>query len=107
VLQPFLVIALVKVVPEMCTPRLLVLLRAVHGDGRVDQQVLQLQGLHQVGVPHPAAVGEPQVGLARHDVVNLAAPRLQGLLQEAYQDGPAPSDNCKLMAGKKAGAGWG
>jgi hypothetical protein len=32
------------------------LLCAVHGDGCVDEQVLKLQRLHQVGVPHQTAV---------------------------------------------------
>ena len=36
--------------------------RAVDGDDGLTDQVLELQGLHQIGIPDQTAVGDPQIG---------------------------------------------
>mmetsp|Transcript_13420 Transcript_13420/g.34396 ORF Transcript_13420/g.34396 Transcript_13420/m.34396 type:complete len:236 (-) Transcript_13420:1224-1931(-) len=56
VLHPHLVVALCEVVPRVGAARLLASLRGVHGLRALDQEVLQLECLDQVRVPHERAV---------------------------------------------------
>jgi hypothetical protein len=45
VLHPVLIVSLWEVLPGVCPTALLASLSRVHGDGCIDQQVLELQGL--------------------------------------------------------------
>ena len=57
------VAALGEVLAGMRTAALLAGLGAVQGLDRVDQQVLELKGLDEVGVPDKTAVGDGNVGV--------------------------------------------
>jgi hypothetical protein len=61
VLHPLLVVAGGEVLACMRATALLALLSRVHGDGCVHEQVLKLHSLHQVCVPHHAAVSQLDV----------------------------------------------
>ena len=60
-LHPVLVVALVEVFPGVGAAAFGAVRRPGDGDHRLADQVLELQGLHQVGVPDQAAVGHLQV----------------------------------------------
>lgn len=79
--DPVFVITLRKVFSCVGTPRLLPLLSAMHRDSAIGQQVFQLHGLHQVCVPDHATVFKAYVCKAGHDIVDLLAALLQGLLR--------------------------
>lgn len=52
VLHPFLIITLGEVFAGVCTPGFLALLSRVYGSRCIDEEVVQLHGLHQISVPH-------------------------------------------------------
>lgn len=58
VLHPGHVVTVWEVLAGVSTTTLLAGLSTVHGDARVDEQVLQLKGLDQVGVPDHATVSD-------------------------------------------------
>lgn len=80
-LDRFAVVVLVDAVLEVLAgvraPRLLAVLRAHNRLDGVQHQVLQLEGLHQVGVPDEAAVGQLHLVHAVVDVGHFLAALLQ------------------------------
>mmetsp|Transcript_27816 Transcript_27816/g.68381 ORF Transcript_27816/g.68381 Transcript_27816/m.68381 type:complete len:665 (+) Transcript_27816:128-2122(+) len=84
VLHPVHVVAVGEVLARVRPAALLAPLRAVHGDLRVGHQVVQLQRLDQVRVPHQAAVRHLQVVQAAGHVVDLDAPLRQRLLRAEH-----------------------
>eukprot|EP00982_Pelagococcus_subviridis_P017131 31518-Pelagococcus_subviridis.AAC.10 len=61
VLHPTHVVAIREILPRVRASRLLALLRAVHRDLRVRHQVVQLERLDQVRVPHQRFVRDVEV----------------------------------------------
>mmetsp|Transcript_11997 Transcript_11997/g.21516 ORF Transcript_11997/g.21516 Transcript_11997/m.21516 type:complete len:570 (-) Transcript_11997:118-1827(-) len=62
----------------MSTTRLLTTLSRVHSDGSVNEQVLELEGLDEVGVPDHAAVSSLDVSERANALIDLGATLLEG-----------------------------
>src|SRR3546814_9330470 len=81
VLLPLRVVAFGEVLARMGAARLLAVLGGDDGGQRLAEQVLQLEGLDQVGVPDQRAVADLEVGERGADLADLLhalGPRLAG-----------------------------
>mmetsp|Transcript_36508 Transcript_36508/g.92269 ORF Transcript_36508/g.92269 Transcript_36508/m.92269 type:complete len:522 (-) Transcript_36508:522-2087(-) len=85
VLHPLAVQAVLEVLARVRAAALLALLRAAHRDGGVDEQVLQLQRLHQVGVPHHARVLQLDLVQLGQRLVDEAHALSQALLRAEHR----------------------
>src|SRR5260221_8953816 len=72
VLHPFLVVALGVVLMRVRTPAFLAIRRRVHGDDRLRQEILELEGLDEIAIPDHGAVADVQIADGLCDGIDLA-----------------------------------
>ena len=85
VLEPALVVALGEVLARVRAAGLLAPLGRVHRDRGVGEQVLELEGFHQICVPGQRAVLQPDVGEAVDNRVDALYAGLERLLRPEYR----------------------
>ena len=84
VFHPVDIVTVGEVLASVRTAALLALLGGVHGDLRVGHQVVELERLDEVGVPHHALVRHLEVVQSGGDLVNLLHALGQGLLRTEH-----------------------
>jgi len=82
--HPLTVLSLSEVISGVCTSRLLSVFGCVDNHLAIDEQVLKLKCLDEVGVPHLSSVADFDVVVHLGDFVHFSAALLKPILSSEY-----------------------